>query len=281
MMECVLARMELGSGLALVLEGAGGDRGRFPTDRMAKALTLALDGEDLAEEGAGFGLPVVKGRFETVFPGGFRFHRSETDPGGLVLDFDMNMVERVSRRGGGRLERWALDWAQEFFAYLHRRLPFARSALILLSNLLRAGIGISTVFERRESLGTIRVEYGIDAGEGRIAVRVEADMPAIDGTMRIVLMNEAGAKRFRRYEDSDGAVLLGGRIETWRRIDAERASFRDTDARVFFSVRRTEGARLFRGRELVEGRLSWAGFAFVLPPGATRFEYEIETGVTA
>ena len=79
-------------------------------------------------------------------------------------------------------------------------------------------------------------------------------------------MNEQGAHFFDRYTDSSGCVRQGVSIETWREVTAGDASFLDPFHGVFFSMRSAPGARLFRGRELVEGRLAWAGLAYVLPP---------------
>jgi hypothetical protein len=45
-----------------------------------------------------------------------------------------------------------------------------------------------------------------------------------------------------------------------------------------FSLRQVEGARLYRGRELVGSRLAWSGFGYVLPPGIESFRYEISVG---
>ena len=230
MMECVLARMELGSGLALVLEGRG------------------IEG--LSDRSNGQGLDSRVGRR------GSRRGGSRLRPAGRQGTIRNRFPRRLplssigDRRrsrprlrheyGGTRLKEgrrptraMGIGLGPGFFAYLHRRLPFARSALTLprtCSEPESAYRRYSSVGSRsaRSASSTDRRPRRADSGPRR------SRMLAIDGTMRIVLMNEAGAKRFRRYEDSDGAVLLGGRIETWRRIDAERASFRDTDARVLF-----------------------------------------------
>ena len=83
-------------------------------------------------------------------------------------------------------------------------------------------------------------------------------------------MNEQGARCFDRYEDSDGAVLRGAGIGTWDEVGADRASFVSTGHRVAFSLAQAPGARLYRGRELVGARLSWAGFGYSLPPTRAR-----------
>ncbi len=284
-----LLRIELGGGLELALRAPSGARGAergqeggvdpaFPTDRIPKAPTLELIGADLAEEGVGFGLPVLRGPFDTIFPGSFSLYRSE-EPQSFRLDFEMCLVERLAREGSGGGKGRVVDLVKESFAFIHRELPFTRRVLTLLSDFLRGVSGLRTVFVRTLSVGRVRVEYRIDSGSGRIAVRVDAGALASNERTRLILMNEAGARRFDLYEDSDGTLLRGREIESWRQVRADRAAFRDRLSGAYFAARARPGARLFSGRELVGRRLSWAGLAYVLPPGAARFEYEIEAGL--
>ena len=41
---------------------------------------------------------------------------------------------------------------------------------------------------------------------------------------------------------------------------------------------KVKGARMFRGRELVEGRLAWSGLTYVLPEDNINFSYDIGIG---
>jgi hypothetical protein len=271
--------VDLGRGLRLVLPACRGAGGGYPTDSLAKAPILAMRGLDLAEEGVGFGLPVVRGRLDTVFPGSLELVRRDEDGLGLAIDFTMDLVERIARTRSNRLEGGILHVFKEFFGFVHRELPFTRRALTTLSNRLRIALRMETRFARGESLGKLRVEYRVEPGRGRIAIAANGGGLSLGEGMRMILMNEGGARRFDLYEDSEGTRLVGGRIETWRQVEAKKATFRDEGSGVFFSAHGRPGARLFRGRELVEDRLSWAGLAFVLPVGQLAFDYEMEAGV--
>jgi len=272
---------DLGGELSLVLDR--GERGlkAFPTDGIAKAPSLSLGGLDLSEEGVGFGLPVVKSPDGSIFPGAVEYRPNAADASRFAIAFEMNLVERLSRKGGRSFETKALNLVKEALASIHRGLPFTRRALTAVSNSLRAVFGLDTRFVPVPAIGTILVEYRVERHSGRIAIGARADGLELDPATRIVLMNEAGAKRFDRYEDSSGNSLRGSAIETWRRVDAETANFIDGSSGSFFSAKRKPGATLYRGRELVKDRLSWAGLAYVLSPGSRAFDYEIEVGVVS
>jgi hypothetical protein len=247
----------------------------YPTSMVRKGLTMSLGSVDLSEEGVGFGVPVLKKQRETIFPGDVRI-TAETG-GAAVAEFDMNLVERLSLRTHPPLVSAVLNAVKEPIALLHRRYPVVRGALTRVSNAMRAGFGIRTTFERTGSLGTIRVTYRIDAA-GEVQVRMEAGGLHVERCVSLIVMNEQGAHFFDRYTDSTGCVRKGAAIETWQEVFAAEATFTDTRRSLFFSLKRVRGARLFRGRELVPGRLAWAGLAYVLPPDTKDFRYDIMVG---
>ena len=109
----------------------------------------------------------------------------------------------------------------------------------------------------------------------RLAVSLDLTGLAGRGFTEVVVMDELGARHFDRYEDSDGRVLRGDEIGTWDEVTAARASFVSTAHRVAFSVGQVEGARLFRGRELVGSRLAWTGFGYSLRPDRPAFSHEL------
>ena len=97
-------------------------------------------------------------------------------------------------------------------------------------------------------------------------MRVDAGALASNERTRIVLMNEVGARRFDLYEDSDGALLGGREIETWRRVQADGPPS-GTEAGCLFLRAGETGRRLFRGRELV-GQAVLGGIRLRPPAGS-------------
>jgi hypothetical protein len=190
----------------------------------------------------------------------------------------MNLVERLALPTRRSLVSAALNAVREPLASLHRRYRVLRRVLTGISNAMRAALGIRTTFEHARSLGIIRVTYRLDASAGRVSVRVEARDLAVEGSTELVIMNELGARFFDRYTDSTGCERKGDAIETWQEVAAGQATFHDSGHGVSFTLSGAPGARLFRGRELVQDRLAWAGLAYVLPADTKEFSYDIALG---
>lgn len=287
-------------------EAAPGEAGgaAYPSRRLRKGLLLA-DGERLlAEEGVGFGVPVVKRGLQTVFPGSLELSAPTRPAAGVDAGarataaahdaprpapdgswraratFGLDLVERLAGAGGASLNSRPLYAAKNALAALHRRAPVLRGALTATSNELRRRFRWETVYEEADPAGVVIVDFLVRPDEGRITV--SADLRGIrrDGLTEIVLMNELGAQWFDRYRDTEGARLDGDAIDAWSEVAAAEACFAGSAHDVTFTLRRAEGARLFRGRELIGSRLAWSGFGWSLPAGAERFSYDVLVGRT-
>ena len=258
-----------------IAERSTGD-GEYPTERLQKGLLLVRDGCELAEEGVGFGVPILKRGMQTIFPGDVRLTERHRGPVREVAAiFEMNLVERLARPGAGSLESRSLYAAKDSLAALHRRSPRLRGPLTAASAALRRTFGWQTTYEEAESTATLKVTYAVDGAKGTVAVAVDTTGLRGDGVTELVIMNEQGARHFDRYEDSDGNALQEGQIGTWNEVSADKASFVSNADGVAFSLGQVEGARLHRGRELVGARLAWSGFGYSLPPTLPSFSYDI------
>ncbi len=268
---------EATNGITLRIATREHDGKGYPSGMIRKGLTISRGPVDLSEEGVGFGVPVLKQPRETIFPGTLRV--AATCGGSVaVAEYEMDLVERLSLRTRRSLVSAVLNAVREPLALLHRRYPLLRNALSGVSNTMRSAFGIRTTFVHTESLGCIRVTYRFEAARGKVRVHVEAPDFSAEKRPQLIIMNEQGAHFFDRYVDSTGCTRQGAAIETWQEVVASRATFHDSLHGVFFSIESAPGARLFRGRELVEGRLAWAGLAHVLPPGTREFSYDISIG---
>jgi hypothetical protein len=275
----------IGGALALVIDGrpaAGverrpaGARPSYPSAQLAHGLKLTFHGEDLAEEGVGFAVPIVKRGPQTVFPGAVEVGwRRSGDLVEVEAAFTMNLVELLTGAAGDAPRPAALYAARDLLAALHRRAPLLRKPMTGASNLLRRALGWTTTFAAGPSHGTVLVRSTLVDGERTVAVAVDPSGLS-PGVTELVVMNELGARRFAHYWDAAGLRLDGPRIGSWDAVDAQVAGFRDDDLGIGFSVANVAGARLHRGRELVGERLSWAGFGYSLaPPAGLRYTIEI------
>lgn len=282
--------LALQEGLALTIaDGADADAGRasadraraaasaYPTQRLQKGLLLSVDGTELAEEGVGFGVPILKRGITTVFPGAVALAERPVAGGREVTAvFAMDLVERLATAEGAAVGSRALYAAKDSLAALHRRAPVLRGPLTAVSNGLRRSLGWETTFAAELSTITLKATYTILEGPEGAHVGVAVDLSGLpDDITEVVLMNELGARCFDRYVDADGADLRGAAIGTWDPVTAARASFVCDSHHAAFSLAQVAGAALHRGRELIGTRLAWSGFGYSLPPALGGFAYDL------
>ena len=223
--------------------------GCYPTSRLQKGLILISNGQELMEEGVGFGVPVLKLGVKTIFPGGIEL--SCLDKGSrqeISAKYILNLEERITSHGLGSIESRLLYQIKNHLAELYRRSPLTRGPLTAISNAVRSSFAWQTTYEDAGYSHVVKVNYAIDCHTGVIAVEVDMVTLAEDGMTELILMNEQGAHHFDLYSDSSGLELKGEKIGSWNEVTAERASFRSNAHRLAFTLQQINGARLFRGR---------------------------------
>ena len=258
----------LSGGFCLGIGSAPSSKDGYPTARLVKGLVLVNDGQALAEEGVGFGVPVIKRGIQTIFPG--RLELTGLQAGAIwqvAARFSMNLEEKLANPVRGSLRNKLLYQAKNNLAALHRRSPRLRPPLTAISNALRQALSLETVFEETALYGIMQVAYTIDTRTEVIDIDVDASDLVGEGLTEVVVMNEQGAHHFDRYQDSTGALLQGNEIGSWDEVRAANASFISTAHKLAFTLAQVSGARLFRGRELTGSRLAWSGFGYTFPPG--------------
>jgi hypothetical protein len=262
-------------GLSLKIAERSDDADGYPTRRLQKGLLLFDGRQELAEEGVGFGVPILKRGVETVFPGEMDLAWRRTGPVWEVTAvFAMDLIERLARPGGASLRSGVLYAAKDSLAALHRRAPPLRGPLTAVSTTLRRLFGWVTTYEKAEVSARLKVTYTIDGESGRIGVAVDITGLPKEVT-EVVVMNELGGRVFDRYVDADGSDLRGDAIGAWDAVTAASARFVSTAHGVAFSLAQVKGAKLRRGRELIGARLAWSGFGYSLPPTPGAFIYEV------
>jgi hypothetical protein len=244
----------------------------YPSSRIAKGLVLAWEDEDLSAEGVGFGLPVFKFEKETVFPGSCRWRvRREREIAVVEAGYELNLTGRLMK-GGKRIDRQIVYRVREYLSSVHRKHPKLRRRFMSASEALRRRFLLEDIFEEIPSAGLVELIYRVEGCSIHVGLQAQKS----EGCPAVVFMNEQGASYFDAYRDSDGLCLEGSAIGSWDEIRAQEASFLNRKHRIAFTLGKTGGTRMFRGREWTARRLNWAGIACLLPPGTERFEYSIQ-----
>ncbi len=266
------------AGVTLQMGPSGRAEGGYPTAALARGLLLLRDGRELAEEGVGFGVPVLKQGVRTFFPGQVAITPFPGVPcRGLTAVFRVNLRERLASGRRAAVRSRPLYAAKNYLAALHRRLPLLRGLLTAASSGLCSILGWRITFERAELDAEVKVRYSLPK-DGELDVEVDLSGLPRGGFSELVVMNEQGAGCFCEYRDSAGTRLAGKDIGSWDEVTAGRASFLSPAHQLAFSLRRLKEARRFRGREQIGSRLSWSGFGYSLRPIPGKFHYTVRIG---
>jgi hypothetical protein len=263
------------AGLALRIGEDGPGRNKYPTARLQSGFLLVDNGEELAEEAVGFGVPVLQKGLQTIFPGAVQLSQSHDGPAWRVTAlFTLNLVEKISRDGEKDLENRLLYAGKNIAAAVIRDLPGLRGLLTGSSNLLRHVFRLETTYAQTSSSAALSMVYTLNEKTGKIGVEVDTSGLASEFNS-VMIMNEQGAHHFDRYQDCSGNSILGAEIGCWDEVSAQQARFESSRRKVAFGMEQVPGARLFRGRELVGSRLAWAGFGYSFSPAIKKFHYEM------
>ncbi len=262
-------------GLSLKFSDTPDDKMEYPTGRLQKGFLLLDHGQGLGEEAVGFGLPVLKTGLQTIFPGTVALTWLRR---GSIWEitalFKLNLVEKISREGNENMENRLLYAVKNFLAAVIRGLPIFRGLLTTTSTKLRRMFNWETTYADAGFSTEVKVIYTIEAETGKVSVEIDTSgLPSY--ITEVVVMNEQGAHYFDRYLDTSGVSLQGEEIGCWDEVNTNEAWFESSARQVAFRLGQVKGARLFRGRELIDSRLAWAGFGYSLPPSIKRLRYEM------
>ncbi len=252
------------------------DQKDYPTARLQKGFILLDQGVELTEEAVGFGVPVVKLGLRSIFPGDVALTwLKEGSTWVVTAQFKLNLMEKISRGGNENVGNKPFYAVKDFLAEIIRRFPVFRSLLTSISSMLRQMFNWKTTYANGDVRTEMKVIYTVEEGTGKTLVDIDLSSLPPDLT-EVVMMNEQGAHAFDRYQDTSGNSLQGDEIGCWDEVNAQEAWFESSSRQIAFRLGQVNGARLFRGRELIGSRLAWAGFGYTFPPSIRKLHYELK-----
>lgn len=240
---------------------------------LQKGLVMTCRGEELIEEGAGFGVPIIKYNDNTFFSSTAQIYLEQQREDSTILR-KVFLLDAVSKKQvrGAPINDFFYEVLHETFerAYLQRQ---SLRAVFDWTMRLRKSVGVTTQFVRVKPRGAVAVTYHCLPS----IVDVNVDLSALDktGAQKTLLLNEQGASTFRRYSDTNGVVLYDRQIGAWAKVAAKQAAFSDIRRQISFALENKSNASLIRGREEIKDRFSWAGMTYTLSPITTHFTYTI------
>lgn len=243
------------------------------TGELQKGLVLLLDGQELIEEGIGFGVPVVKYEDKTFFSS--KAYVSIKKIGSNYTLTKVYTLDTVSLKKFGS-SSYIDDGLYSTLRKTFQRLYLKHKKLTPLFNKvmeLRDLAKITTEFITVKPRGTVTINYRFEPA----AINVQADFSkvALNKCREVLVLNEQGSSVFQRYVDSNGLDLLGNRIGAWETVTANQASLQSRSGRISFSLQNDGTAMFFRGFERARKRFSWAGLSYSMLPNNGVFDYSI------
>jgi hypothetical protein len=240
------------------------------TGALQKGLVLLLDGEELIEEGVGFGVPIVKYEDKTFFSSTADVSIQKT--GSAFLITKIFTLDTVSLKKFGRAP---LRKTFQSLYLKHKKLnPLFNKAMEL-----RDLANIKTEFVTVKPRGTVTINY--DCQPSAINIQADFSKVALKKCREVLVLNEQGSSVFQRYVDSDGLNLLGQKIGAWETVTANQGTLQNAKGVVSFSLHNVRGAALLRGWERTRKRFSWAGLSYSMRPNNNTFEYSIVLNLKA
>jgi hypothetical protein len=241
---------------------------------LQKGLVLIFDGEELIEEGVGFGVPVVRYADKTYFSSSAVVSVEEN--GNLCALEKRFALDTVSRK-----RFWKASYINDgFYSFFHKFFNKAYKGHKSLTPAfnrtmeLRRAVKIQTEFVKVKPRGTITFKYSFQPNT--IKINVDLSDLELSGCQEILLLNEQGSNFFRKYRDSDGLKLFDEKIGAWENVRAKEATLSDDKDTLEFTLENSSEAALFRGLERIKGRFSWAGLSYSLHPKRGAFDYVIK-----
>ena len=226
------------------------------TMKLQKGGVLVMNGRELNEEGLGLGFPVCLYEDGACFSSNaVTFVDDSKAVPSVTKIYDMNAIELKKFRGAVIRRD---SYSQRLLRYLEKTYRGVRrfhvGATVMLD--VVSMLGLRNEYVECGSKGQISVTYERTDEALRISVSFERLVP--EHLQALIVGNEQGGTLFTEY--SDPFVRLEGKeIEPWRPTSVEWATLSCPEYDVGFKLRRPDGWRIIRGREVVENRISWSG----------------------
>lgn len=222
-----------------------------------RGLGVFIGSKCIVGEGAGLGMPLGLDGDKAIFPG-----ESITVHDKPFKRFRLN---RASIKYLGRLKIEKIyKKARSLLAPIYIRDKTFRPIYTILM-MGRTLMGVKSRYENIGDKGYVDIEYNI--GENHVDVNVDASNLRCS---RFLIANELSGKLFTKLVVDDEEV---DDIPPWIEIKSGHATLISPKLKLLMGIKKPSSCRLFAGREVLGGRLDWAGFSIM--PSVRRFSYRV------
>jgi hypothetical protein len=245
----------------------GIDRGQGDSSSLEKGLIMIVRGNPVYGEGVGFGVPALEYQDKIIFS---TLARINKDDNKLVKSFSMDAYHRRTWMHKFPINDRLYSIISDKFKHRYQRdKQYQKFLRFLMKFITLLGLRIST--EKISSKGFVDVTYRIS--EDNLIIIVDTSGLLDKEYHRLLIFNEQSAD-FDLYKD-EIIELRKDEIGVWEEAYCQEASLTNESAKTTFFVKKLDGTKLFRGRELLQPRLDWAGFCYIIPQKIEHVQYVI------
>ncbi len=243
--------------------------GEGKTREMAKGLILCHQDGEFSGESAGFGLPVLKTKNQTIFPS---YVSTTRHPSGSVeVVYHLNRVTAWQISGVAAPALFSHFMEKIVAFYMNR--PKFQSTGLTIRNTLFTFFKIQSTMTPGKSFGYCRVLYEAN----RLQLKISVKGPVLKNPDQLILLNEVPGVDFTRLVISDKnskKILEGADFCPWQPCPIETA-VENPGLHIGFFLSLPENQKKSRfdiaaGREVGQD-LNWAGLS--LAPDLSKFVY--------
>ncbi len=244
----------------------GNDQG--DSSSLEKGLIMLVREKSLCGEGVGFGVPALEYQDKIIFSTSAEIRNNDNK---LTKSFYMDAHHRRTWMYKLPINDRFYSIISDKFRYRYRRdKKYQRFVRFLMNFITLIGLRIST--KKISSKGVIDVSYYVS--EDNVIIVVDTSGLHDKKYRRLFLFNEQSAD-FDLYRD-EFTELRKDEIGVWEETRCREASLTNESVKVTFYVKKLEDAKLIRGRELLQPRLDWAGFCYIIPSNIENLQYAIK-----
>lgn len=192
--------------------------GEGKTRKMAKGLVLCHQDGEFSGESAGFGLPVLKTKNQTIFPSLFSTTRHES--GSVELVYHLNRINTWQIAGIAAPSLFS-DFMEKIVNFYMNR-PKFQSTGLSVRNALFTFFKIQSTMKPGKSFGYCRILYQAK----NLQLKISVNGQALKNPDQLILLNEVPGMDFTRMvirDKNGGKIFNGSDFLPWRTCPVETA----------------------------------------------------------
>ena len=259
--------LKLNNRITFILD-KGPDNSQGDSSTLEKGLLMIIENNSLCGEGVGFGVPALEYPENMIFSTSAKI---KSENGTLVKSFSMNASHRKTWMHKFTINDRFYSTISNKLSYVYKRDEKYRKFIKWLMKFITIlGLRIST--QKTRSKGFVDITYAVS--RDNLVITVNTSRIREKQFNRLLIFNEQSAD-FDLYRD-DFTQLRKDDIGVWEETNCQEACLTNESAKIMFCLKKLDETKLYRGRELLQPRLDWAGFCYITSLKVENHQYIIQ-----